>query len=133
MANSSEGTQVKKTMLIISLATIAGCASTPLRQEGESIEHGEYPKNFSEIVKSHYRTIAKEPESIRFNVIHAPRSFSISDGLRQAKYGYLVCADLNLKTSSGEYTGHHTDGLLINGGRIIQFMESGQWLGKNIC
>lgn len=133
MVDSFEGIQMKKIMFIISLAAVAGCASTPLRQEGKSIEHGEYPKNFSEIVKSHYRAITKEPESIRFNVIHAPRAFLILDGIPQAKYGYLVCADLNLKNSDGEYTGHHTDGLLINNGHIIQFMERGQWLGKNVC
>ncbi|WP_156901819.1 hypothetical protein [Azohydromonas australica] len=93
---------MKKTILIISLATIAGCASTPLKQEGGSIEYGEYPKNFSEIVKSHYQAIAKELGSIRFNVIHIPRYFSISDGLIQAKHGYLVYTDLNFKTSGGE-------------------------------
>ena len=67
------------------------------------------------------------------NDLHVPKPFSISDGLRQEKYGYFVCADLNLKTSSGEYTGHHTDGLLINNGSIIHFIERGQWLGKNVC
>jgi hypothetical protein len=133
VADSSEGTQMRKTMLVLSLVAIAGCANTPLGQAGESNEHGEYPEDFPEIVKAHYQTIAKEPQSIRFNVIHIPRYFSISDGLRQAKYGYLVCADVNLKTSSGEYTGHHTDGLLINNGRIIHFMERGQWFGKSVC
>lgn len=133
MASSFQGNQMRRTMLIVSLATIAGCASTPLRQEGESVEHGEFPNNFSEIVKSHYRTIVKEPESIRFNVIHAPMAFLMSDGFPQAKYGYLVCADLNFKDSSGKYTGHHTDGLFIYNGHIIQFMERGQWLGKSVC
>lgn len=122
-----------KTMLIISSVFIVGCTSTPSRQENEPDAYGEFPKNYSEIVRSHYRFLTEEPNSIRFNVIHAPRLFSISNGLRQEKYGYLVCADLNLKKSNGDYTGHHTDGLLINNGRIVQFIERGRWFDKNVC
>lgn len=124
---------MRKAMFIISSAFIVGCASAPSRQEDDSEVYGEFPKNYSEVVKSHYRTLAEEPNSIRFNVIHAPKVFFISNGLRQEKYGYLVCADLNFKKSNGEYTGHHTDGLLINNGRIVQFIERGQWLNKNVC
>lgn len=124
---------MKKIILIISLIIIAGCASTSPKKEVASVEHGEYPKDFPEIVKSHYRTITEDPGSIRFNAIHIPRPFSISDAVIQAKHGYLVCADLNLKASDGEYTGHHTDGLLINNGRVIHFLKKGQWLGESIC
>lgn len=124
---------MRKAMFIISSAFIVGCSSTPPRQGNESGAHGDFPKNYSEIVKSYYRPLAEEPNSIRFNVIHAPRIYSISNKLRQEKYGYLVCADLNLKKSNGEYTGHHTDGLLINNGRIVHFIERGEWFGKNVC
>ena len=124
---------MRKTVLIITFAAVSGCASAPSKQEAGAGEYGEYPKNYPEIVKSHYQAIVAEPGAIRFNVIHVPRLFALSEGMSQARYGYLVCADLNLKQSSGEYTGHHTDGLLIHDGRIVQFIERGHWLGKSVC
>lgn len=120
-------------MLMLFLASIGGCSSLASGRPAGIQEYGEYPRNYFEIVRSHYRGLVGSQESIYFNIIHLPVAFAIGEASGSARYGYLVCADLNYKASNGEYTGHHTDGLLIHNGQVVQFLERAQWQGKHLC
>jgi hypothetical protein len=111
----------------------AGCVSLPTQQEAAAADYGAYPTNYESIAKSFYASTLKDPDSVQYRGIAAPRQFWIGDRFTGAKYGYMVCVTLNAKNSYGGYVGFQTDGLMVRNGAVVQQIENGDWFGRQVC
>ena len=112
---------------------LAGCVSLPSAEQAAQADYGSYPSNYEQIVHAYFSVTLKDPDSAQYRSISSPRTFWIGDRITGAKYGYLVCANLNGKNSYGAYIGFQTDGLLIRDGVVIQYIEKGDWFGRQMC
>ena len=70
-------------------------------------DHGPFPEDYEEIVRSHFADLLKDPDSARYSDFRGPKpNFLIVNKFEQStKYGYVVCVHINTKNSYGGYTG----------------------------
>jgi len=120
-------------LFIIVVAFLVGCAGLPTQEEIASADHGSYPNNYEDIVKSYYARVLKDPYSVKYESISTPQRYWVGNRIEGATFGYLVCVTLNAKNSYGAYVGYETDGLIIKNGLVIKYIEKGRWGDKMIC
>ena len=120
-------------LFITVMAFLVGCAGLPTPEEIASADHGSYPNNYEDIVKSYFARILKDPYSVRYESISTPQRYWLANRLEGATYGYLVCVTLNAKNSYGAYIGYETDALIIRNGVVVKYIAKGRWGEKIIC
>lgn len=96
---------------------LGGCALPPSPEELANADFGSYPSNYEATIRSYMSTRLKDPYSAQYQFLNAPqRGFQ---GFGGAKYGYVVCAQVNAKNSFGGYTGGRPAYFLIRNDVII--------------
>ncbi len=126
-------TAMKLAPLALIMLLIASCASLPTPEQAATADYGSYPNNYEDIVKDYFAKTLKDPDSVKYQSISTPKKFWLGDKFTGARFGYLVCVTLNAKNSYGGYVGYQTDGLLIRNGLIVEYIDKGDWWGRQIC
>lgn len=98
------------------LAMLTGCA-TPTPEELSIADYGSYPSNYERIIKNYLRSSLKDPDSAQLTFLNSPKSGW--NGLGGAKYGYIVCAQINGKNSFGAYVGYRPAYFMIKNDVVI--------------
>lgn len=124
---------MKHVLAGIALCLLGGCASLPSPQEAANADYGQYPSDYEQIAHNYYEMIAKDPSSLQYRSITVPRQFWLGNRFTGAQYGYLVCVTVNAKNGFGGYVGFETDALLIRNGTVIQYLQRGDWFGRQMC
>jgi len=119
--------------IAVLVALLSGCASVPSQADIANADYGSYPSNYESIVKGFYENRLKDPSSVQYRTITAPRKFYLGSRFSSAEYGYLVCATYNAKNGFGAYTGFDTDGFLLRNGAVAKYLENGQWFAQQMC
>lgn len=104
-------------VLIAAVVATSGCAMRPTQQEMASADYGPYPSDYERTVKNHMNGVLKDPESARYDFFERPKPGW--NGLGGAKFGYIVCANINAKNSYGGYTGNRLSYFMIRNDRVI--------------
>lgn len=127
---------MKKLLLIAGLgAMLTGCAQLT-QEQIENADYGQYPANYESIVKGYYEMAAKDPDSLKYKEIRAPKKSWVND-FGTHKFGYMSCVTVNGKNSYGAYVGYKTDGILIRDGQIIHVVrdvaKTNRIYGSHFC
>lgn len=114
--------------LLLTSALLAGCAAAPSsstedewKPDPHAGDHGPYPDNYEEVVKTWYEANLKDPESARYVSFSRPREEHAITNVHQqeAVYGWSTCATVNARNSYGGYTGPKTRWFLLRDGEIV--------------
>jgi hypothetical protein len=117
----------------VALVWLTGCYAAPTAEQISNANYGSYPTNYKKIVKAFYGGLLKDPDSARYQSITPPAQTWWGNGISGVKYGYRVCATVNTKTTYGGYGGYKTDALMINNGRVIDYVPDGNLFGTDLC
>ncbi len=123
----------RKLLAVPCILFLAGCASLPTSEEMANADYGQYPSSHEEVVKDYLNMNLKDPTSVMYRNFTAPQKYYLGNRIDGVQYGYLVCATLNAKNSYGAYTGYKTDAILIRNNAVVQYVDNGEWWGKQLC
>ena len=115
-----------KTLTLLVLMALAVPAA--LRAETNEVQitadpalHGEYPKNYQEIITNWLKTVLTDAPSAQIEWLTAPRPGSLPEKRNgKALFGYLVEFKLNSRNQFGAYTGMQKHTVLIHDGQVIK-------------
>jgi hypothetical protein len=83
--------------------------------------HGEYPKNYQEIITNWLQTVLVDGPSARIEWVSGPKPGTMPEKKNgNALFGYLVEFKLNSRNRFGAYTGMQKKTVLIHDGQIIK-------------
>jgi hypothetical protein len=116
---------MKKVALLIVLAFCAlraVSAQTGVMEVGADPKlHGEYPKNYQEIITNWLQTVLVDGPSARIEWVTGPKPGTMPEKKNgKALFGYLVEFKLNSRNRFGAYTGMQKKTVLIHDGQIIK-------------
>lgn len=108
-----------KNLLFIALLFLTGCVNISTPQEINQIENdvGIFPHDYEWIVSQYVQQRQNDPGSAQLLTMTKPKIGSSLDG--GERFGYVVCAKINVKNEYGRYTGYHTNYFLINNGKVV--------------
>jgi hypothetical protein len=110
-------------LVLMALAVPAG-----VRAAGNEFEipadpklHGEYPKNYQEIITAWLATVLADAPSAQIQWVTTPRPGSLPEKKNgNALFGYLVEFKVNARNQFGAYTGMQKHSALIHDGKVIK-------------
>jgi hypothetical protein len=83
--------------------------------------HGEYPKNYQEIITNWLQTVLVDGPSAQIEWVSGPKPGTMPEKKNgNALFGYLVEFKLNSRNRFGAYTGMQKKTVLIHDGQIIK-------------
>lgn len=89
-------------------------------------DFGKYPEDYESIVKSYFASRLKDPDSAKYSNFRIKQGYKIVDAPNMvAKFGYVVCVDINAKNSYGAFTGNTLAWLLIRDDNVVAGAMSG--------
>jgi hypothetical protein len=117
----------------VALVSLTGCYGAPTPEQISNANYGSYPAAYKAIVKAFYGSLLKDPDSTRYQSISPPVRSWWGDLIFGVKYGYRVCVTVSAKDPHGGYVGYKTDALMINNGRVIDYVSNGNIFGTSLC
>ena len=128
---------MKKIFSIVFIIFLSACSTMkgPSQEQIDTADYGMYPENYENLVNEHYVAMLDDPSSAIIESIGEPQKEYLYDHKYHTDFfiGYVVCVTLNTKNAYGNYTGKHTDGLLIKNGRVLHTLEGGYWERRAKC
>ena len=120
-----------RTLSVISLALLLGCASGPTDEELNNADFGpEMSQQLCEIAaKEFMESILKDPESARYKQFttcrkHVSAVFSSDGSFTSGRVaGYLISFMVNSKNSFGGYSGQTEMVVLLRGAELVALAE----------
>ena len=83
--------------------------------------HGEYPKNYQEIIHNWLQTVLVDGPSAQIEWVSGPKPGTMPEKKNgKALFGYLVEFNLNSRNRFGAYTGKQRKTVLIHDGQVIK-------------
>ncbi|HSP45298.1 MAG TPA: hypothetical protein VLO30_04845, partial [Chthoniobacterales bacterium] len=83
--------------------------------------HGEYPKNYQEIITAWLATVLADAPSAQIQWVTTPRPGSLPEKKNgNALFGYLVEFKVNARNQFGASTGMQKHSALIHDGKVIK-------------
>lgn len=115
---SFNGEIVRKFLILIfGVTLLSSCALPPSQEEMATADYGLYPSDYERIIKDYAAITLKDPSSAQYTFLNEPkRAFN---GIGGAKFGWVVCANINAKNSYGGYVGTRMNYFMIKDGRVI--------------
>ena len=113
---------------LAALIGFAFCAVSVLPAQTGTMEigadpklHGEYPKNYQEIINNWLQTVLVDGPSAQIQWVSGPKPGTMPEKKNgQALFGYLVEFKLNSRNRFGAYTGMQKKTVLIHDGEVIK-------------
>lgn len=113
---------------VLFLVVLALAVPAALRAETNEIQiapdpalHGEYPKNYQEIITNWLSTVLVDAPSAQIEWLSTPKPGSLPEKKNgKALFGYLVEFKLNSRNQFGAYTGMQKHTALIHDGKVIK-------------
>jgi hypothetical protein len=110
------------------LVGLAFCAVSVLPAQTGTMEvgadpklHGEYPKNYQEIINNWLQTVLVDAPSAQIEWLTGPKPGTMPEKKNgNALFGYLVEFNLNSRNRFGAFTGKQRKTVLIHDGQIIK-------------
>ncbi len=127
MLNSRLGLGIATSLLL------TACTNLPSEETAKNADYGSYPDNYEEVIKTYYDYNEHDPKSIQYRAMTEPKKYWLGNRLDDVYYGYLVCVTLNSKNLIGEYSGFHTDAVIIKDQRVVKHVDDGDWWGEQLC
>jgi hypothetical protein len=88
--------------------------------------HGEFPKNYQEIITSWLQTVLVDAPSAQIQWVSGPKPGTMPEKKNgNALFGYLVEFKVNSRNRFGAYTGMQKKTVLIHDGQVIKAMGFG--------
>lgn len=107
--------------LAFGVSFLTGCAPKPPSPvEISTANYGALPGDYQDLIKAHFSTVLKDPESARYTFMPTYKGYSQDGSLAESaggvKYGYVVPVLVNAKNSYGGYTGNQQYAFIFSGG-----------------
>ena len=107
--------------VLLGVASMTGCAPKPPSSvEICTANYGALPGNYQDLIKAHFNTLLKDPESARYTFLPTYKGYSQDGVLAESsggvKYGYGAPVLVNAKNSYGGYTGNQQYAFMFSNG-----------------
>lgn len=115
---ATAGGRIVSAPLLLFIATIAilqGCAKREIKG---TVDYGQFPDRYREVVAAYIPPFLVSPTSVIYSNWREPSRGFISSG-SGTMYGFRVCVDINSQNRSGEYFGPRTHLFLILNDRVV--------------
>ena len=110
-------------LIVLALCAVRGVtAQTGVMEVGADPKlHGEYPKNYQEIINNWLQTVLIDGPSAQIEWVSGPKPGTMPEKKNgNALFGYLVEFKLNSRNRFGAYTGMQRKTVLIHDGQVIK-------------
>ena len=118
-----------RSLLILAILALAGCASAPTQQEKAVADYGSPPSDYEKSIRDYLQATLKDPYSYDMKILFEPRK-DWTAFFSKKKFGYAVCANINAKNSFGGYNGFKLVYFLIRDDKVVD--SSGLAQGEDI-
>jgi hypothetical protein len=111
---------MRKTILILSLITLAGCDTTVRRDEAQSVDYGPKPQRWREEIRSYLDLRLTDPKTALVEFRSEPKHLYQRDTVARARqYGWAACVWVNDKNKEGNYDGFYPMTFFIRDEKIV--------------
>lgn len=116
--------QLQKFLMILALATLAGCAAGPSPQDIAQADYG-FPVEQDQAesrIKQYFSRTLKDPYSAQYQFSQVEKGYMVGnvfDG-RKLYAGYIISVNVNAKNSYGGYAGAEGYQFLFQNGAMVK-------------
>jgi hypothetical protein len=108
-------------LLAMAAPAVARAETNEIQITADPALHGEYPKNYQEIITNWLQTVLADAPSAQIQWITVPKPGSLPEKRNgKALFGYLVELKVNSRNQFGAYTGMQKHTVLIHNGQVIK-------------
>ena len=111
---------MKKTILALTVAALAGCDTTVTKEERASVDYGPKPTRWREEIRSYLDIRLTNPKEAVVEYRSEPRQLFQRDSvLRERQYGWAACVWVNDKNPQGKFEGFYPMTFFFRGDKIV--------------
>jgi hypothetical protein len=111
---------IKKALIVASsVAMLAGCDTTPKKDEVQSVDYGPRPQHWQAAIRDYLKIRLRDPAAAIVDFRAGPQQlYQREIPLRARQWGWAVCVWVNDKNRQGAFEGFYPMSVLIRNEKI---------------